>query len=418
MNENFLDRLSNAWNAFFNRDPTNFYRESNGSSGGWYSGNPGRARFSTTTERTITNSIYNRIALDVAAITIRHVRLDENNRYISTMDSSLNDRLSLDANKDQPSRSFIQDAVMTMIDEGCVALVPIDSDTDIDTHSNYKILSMRVGSILEWFPDYVKVRAYNDIKGIKEDIIVPKSKTCIIQNPLYSVINEPNSTMRRLTSKLNLLDIIDENSVSDKLNMIIQLPYAIKSETSRERADSRKKALEDQLVNSKYGIGYIDGTEKITQLSRPLENNLLSQVEYLTSMLYSQLGMTNEILNGSADEQSMLNYYSRTIEPIISAITDEMKIKFLTKTARSQKQSIMFFRDPFKLVPVNDIAEIADKFTRNEIMTSNEIRQIVGMMPSDDPAADELRNKNLSQSKDAIAAKQNLTKNKEDTQNE
>ncbi len=423
MKNKFSDRMSNIWNAFLNRDPTRYDSETSNIYGGgsWGSGYPGRAKFSPSNERTITNSIYNRIAIDVATISIKHVRLDDGGRYIETINSTLNERLSLDANKDQASRVFFQDLVMTIIDEGCAAILPIDSDTDIDENNTYKIYSMRVGSVLEWYPDHVRVSVYNDRTGKKNELIVPKSKTVLVQNPLYSVINEPNSTMRRLVSKLNLLDVIDKNSNSDKLNMIVQLPYSIKSQALRDRANDRVSSLEDQLTNSQYGIGYIDSTEKVTQLTRPLENNLLAQVEYLTSMLYSQLGMTNEVLNGSANEQTMLNYYSRTIEPFISAITDEIKIKFLTKTARAQHQSIMFFRDPFKLVPVNEIAEMADKFTRNEIMSSNEIRQVVGLMPSSDPSADELRNKNLSQSKAAIAEKQNQQlnqPNKEEKQNE
>ena len=343
-------------------------------------------------------AVYNRIALDTAAINIQHVRLDDNGRFESVIESKLNKCLTLEANIDQTGRSFIQDIVMSMLDEGCVAIVPVDTTLNPKDTSSYDIASMRTGKILEWYPSSIKVRVYNDRTGNKEDIVMPKSQVAIIENPLYAVINEPNSTMQRLIRKLSLLDVTDEQTASGKLDLIIQLPYIIKTEARRKEAEKRRNEIEQQLSGSKYGIAYADGTEKIVQLNRSLENNLMKQIEYLTTMLFSQLGITQSILDGSADEQTMLNYYSRTIEPIVSAITDEMKRKFLTQTARSQYQTILFFRDPFKLVPVNNMAEIADKFTRNEIMTSNEIRQVIGMKPSDDPKADMLVNSNLNQS--------------------
>ena len=392
----FMDRIQRGWNAFRNRDPTTEYRDT----GLGYAYRPDRVRFTRGNERSIVTSVYNRIALDVAAINIQHVQLDDNNRFTSIVESGLNSCLNLEANIDQTGRAFVQDIVMSMFDEGCVAVVPIDTTQDPEITDSYDILSMRTGKILEWKPRHVKVRVYNDRTGMKEDILLPKKQVAIIENPLYAVINEPNSTMQRLIRKLCLLDAVDEQSSSGKLDLIIQLPYVVKTEARRQQANDRRKQIEEQLTGSKYGIAYTDGTERITQLNRPVENNLMKQIEYLTSMLYSQLGITQAILDGTADDKTMLNYYSRTIEPIISAIVDEMKRKFLTKTARSQKKSIMFFRDPFKLVPVNDIAEIADKFTRNEILSSNEVRQIVGIKPSKDPKADELRNKNLSESKE------------------
>lgn len=392
MDESFGSRLKHAWNAFFNRDPT-VYKDIGGS----YSYRPDRPRFSRGNEKSIVTSVYNRIALDVAAINIQHVRLDENGRFLSSIKSSLNECLTLEANLDQTSRAFFQDVVISMFDEGCVAIVPVETSADPDKTGSYDIYSLRTGKILEWFPKHVRVRVYNELTGKKEDILLSKDSVAIIENPLYAVINEPNSTMQRLIRKLNLLDIIDEQSSAGKLDLIIQLPYVIKTEARRQQAELRRKDIENQLAGSKYGIAYTDGTERITQLNRPVENNLMKQIEYLTNLLYSQLGLTQTIMDGSADEKTMLNYYNRTIEPIISSIVDEMKRKFLTKTARSQLQSIGFFRDPFKLVPVADLAEIADKFTRNEIMTSNEIRQIIGMKPSKDPRADELRNKNLSE---------------------
>ena len=336
------------------------------------------------------------LALDVAALNVQHIRLDENGRFLSVIQDGLNTCLTVEANIDQTARAFIQDIVVSMLDEGCVAIVPVDTTYDPSVTGSYDIQTMRVGKILDWYPQHVRVRLYNERTGTKENILVPKSTVAIVENPLYAVVNEPNSTMQRLIRKLNLLDVIDEQSGSGKLDLIIQLPYVIKTEARRQQAENRRKDIEAQLSGTKYGIAYADGTERITQLNRSVNNNLMSQIEYLTSMLYSQLGITQSILDGTADEKTMLNYNNRTIEPIISAIVDEMKRKFLTKTARSQSQSISFFRDPFKLVPVNDIAEIADKFTRNEIMTSNEIRQVIGMKPSDDPRADELRNKNLS----------------------
>lgn len=387
-----LDRLRHGWNAFMNRDPT--YAQDLGPS---YYYRPDRPRFTRGNERSIVTSVYNRIALDVSAISIQHVRLDENGRFLSTIDSDLNKCLTLDANIDQTGRAFLQDAVMSMLDEGCVALVPVETDVDPNDTDSYKIFSIRTGKIVEWRPQHVKVRVYDERTGRKEDIMISKSSVAIVENPLYAVINEPNSTMQRLIRKLSLLDVTDEQTASGKLDLIIQLPYIIKTEARRQQAEQRRKDIEMQLAGSKYGIAYTDGTEHITQLNRSVENNLMKQVEYLTSMLYSQLGITQTILDGTADEKTMINYYTRTIEPIVSSIVDEMKRKFLTKTARSQRQSIEFFRDPFKLVPVNDIAEIADKFTRNEIMTSNEIRQIVGMKPSDDPKADKLINSNISQ---------------------
>ena len=384
-----LDRLQHAYNAFTNRDPT--YRPSGYSS----SYRPDRPRFSGGNERSIITSVYNRIALDVAALVVQHVRQDGDGRFISVVQSGLNNCLTLDANLDQTGRALMQDIVMSMLDEGSVAVVPTDTSVNPALNS-YDILTMRTGKILDWYPESVRVRVYNEKTGQKEDITVPKKSTVIVENPLYAVINEPNSTLRRLISKLNLLDAIDQQSGSGKLDLIIQLPYVIKTEARRRQADNRRADIESQLSGSKYGIAYTDGTERITQLNRPVENNLMTQIEYLTSMLYSQLGITQSILDGTADEKTMLNYYNRTTEPIISAIVDDMKRKFLTKTARTQGQSIMFFRDPFKLVPVASIAEIADKFTRNEITSSNEIRQVIGMKPSTDPKADELRNKNLN----------------------
>ena len=397
-------RLKHAWNVFTANEtvgarwdigPSYFYR-------------PDRPIFSRGNERSIITSVYNRIALDVAAITIQHVRLDDEGRFTSVMNTSLNDCLSLEANLDQTGRAFIQDIVQSMLDEGCVAIVPVDTDIDPDEGS-YKIETMRTGKILEWYPQHVKVRVYNEQTGKKEDVLVSKRTVAIVENPFYAVMNEPNSTMQRLIRKLNILDAIDEQSGSGKLNLIIQLPYVIKTEARRQQAEKRRKDIEEQLSGSKYGVAYTDGTEHVVQLNRPVDNNLMSQIEYLTSMLYSQLGLTQTIMDGSADDKTMLNYLTRTVEPILSAIVDEMKRKFLTKTARSQKQSILFFRDPFKLVPVSEIAEIADKMTRNEIMTSNEIRQKIGMTPSKDPNADKLRNSNLSAPKEE-STEQNISK--------
>lgn len=386
-------RIKHAWNAFLNRDPTPKYVTYG--EGSYY--RPDRIRLSRGNERSIVTAIFNRIALDVAAIDIKHCKLDDNDRFQDVINSSLNNCLGLEANIDQTARAFKQDMVMSMFDEGCIAIVPVDTTDDPNITNSYDIGTMRVGRIVEWYPTKVKVNLYNDRTGKKEDILISKKAVGIVENPLYAIMNEPNSTLQRLMRKLVLLDSVDEQTSSGKLDLIIQLPYIIKSQARRDQANERRQEIERQLAGSRYGIAYTDGTEKITQLNRPLENNLMKQIEYLTSMLYSQLGITQSILDGTADEKTMLNYYSRTIEPIISAITDEMKRKFLTKTARTQKQTIMFFRDPFKLVPVNDIAEIADKFTRNEIMTSNEIRQIVGMRPSDDPKADQLINSNMPQ---------------------
>ena len=396
------DRLQHAWNAFLYND-NNFtnYRSIGASS----SFKPDRTRFSRGNERSIVTSVYNRLALDASSIAIKHVKLDENGRYTEEINSGLNNCLNLEANIDQTGRAFLQDVVMSMLDEGCVAIVPVDTTINPIVSGSYEINTMRTAKIMEWHPAHVRVRVYNDQKGFHEEITLPKANVAIIENPLYSVINEPNSTMQRLVRKLNLLDVVDEQTSSGKLDLIIQLPYVIKSDARRQQAEDRRKDIEMQLSGSKYGIAYTDGTEKITQLNRPAENNLMKQVEYLTAMLYSQLGLTQSILDGTADDKTMLNYYNRTIEPIISAVVDEIKRKFLTKTARTQRQSIMYFRDPFKLVPVNDIAEIADKFTRNEILSSNEVRQIVGLKPSDNPEADELRNKNLNKSNEEIAQK-------------
>lgn len=393
-----MDRIQRGWNAFRNRDPTSHYKDIGYS----YSIRPDRVRFTRGNERSIITSIYNRIAMDVAAVDIKHCRLDDNDRYISEIDSGLNSCLNLEANIDQTGRAFKQDIVMSMFDEGCVAIVPVDTSVDPNITNSYDIQSLRTGKILEWYPEHIKVRVYNEKKGKKEEIILPKRIVGIIENPLYAVINEPNSTMQRLIRKLSLLDITDEQTASGKLDLIIQLPYIIKTDARRQQAEQRRKDIEMQLSGSKYGIAYTDGTEKITQLNRSLENNLLKQIESLTATLYSQLGITQSILDGTADEKTMLNYNNRTVEPIVSAIVDEMKRKFLTKTARSQKQSILSFKDPFKLVPVNDIAEIADKFTRNEILTSNELRQIIGMKPSDDPKADMLLNSNISQPEEVV----------------
>ncbi len=392
-----MDRLKHAWNTFKNKDPT----QVNWNIGPSYGYRPDRMRYTRGNERSIVTAVYNRIAMDVAAVNLKHIRLDENDRYKETIDSGLNNCLSVEANLDQTGRAFIQDLVASMLDEGCVAAVPTDADDEPEDSGNFKVYTLRTGKILEWYPRHVKVEVYNEQEGQRQQIIIPKSTVPLIENPMYSVMNEPNSIYQRLVRKLALLDVVDEQTSSGKLDLIIQLPYIIKTEARREQAEKRRKDIEKQLSEGKYGIAYTDGTERITQLNRPVENNLMKQIEYLTSMFFSQLGITQSILDGTADEKTMLNYYNRTIEPILSAIADEMKRKFLTPTARSQKQTIAYFRDPFKLVPVNDIAEIADKFTRNEIMTSNEIRQVIGMKPSSDPNADVLRNKNLSDSSDA-----------------
>lgn len=388
------ERIQHAWNIFANRDPTTNYRVGEHIS----SHRPDRTIIPRGSNKTIINSIYNRIAMDISTININHVRLDDDGRYLEMMDTGLNECLSLSPNIDQTSMSFIQDVVISMLDEGSVAIIPIDTETDPTMSGGFDIKSMRTGLILEWSPTHVKVRVYNDKTGMKEDIDVPKRMVCVIENPLYTVMNSPNSTMSRLLRKIQLLDMIDEQSGSGKLDLIIQLPYIVKSEARKQQAESRRKDIEMQLTGSKYGIAYTDGTEKITQLNRPVDNNLFKQVEYLTGMLYSQLGITPGIIDGTADEKTMLNYYNRTIDPIISAIVYEMRRKFLTKTARTRKQSIMYFRDQFALASVQEISELADKLTRNEIASSNEIRQMIGWKPSKDPAADELRNKNLNKS--------------------
>ena len=390
MEKTFGSRLKHAWNAFFSRDPT----PSALNTGYSYSYRPDRPRLTKGNERSIVNAIYNRIALDVSALDIKHCRVDENGNYVEDMNSKLNRCLTVEANMDQTARAFMQDVVISMLDEGHVAIIPVDTETNPTLSGSYDISTMRTGKILEWRPDTIKVRAYNEKTGLKEDIILPKKIAAIIENPFYSVINEPNSTMQRLIRKLNLLDSIDEQSGAGKLDLIIQLPYIIKTDARREQAEKRRKDIEMQLSGSKYGIAYTDGTERITQLNRPVENNLMKQIEYLTSMLYSQLGITQSVLDGTADEKTMLNY-NRTIELFASAIVDEMKRKFLTKTAITQGQSIEFFNDPFKIVPLTNIANIADVFIRNEILTSNEIRGIIGMKPSDDPKADQLLNPNM-----------------------
>ena len=406
------DRLQHAWNAFLNRDPT-YWRASYGPAS-YY--RPDKIRPTMGNERSMVSSVYNRIALDVAYIDIFHARLDDDGRYTEQISSGLNECLNLSANIDQTGKAFIQDIVMSMMDEGVVAIVPVDTTINPEKSGSFDILSMRTGKIKEWYPEHVTVELYNEKTGMKEDLLLPKNTIGIIENPLYAVMNEPNSTLQRLIRKLNLLDVIDEQSGSGKLDLIIQLPYVIKTPARKQQAEERRRDIEMQLAGSKYGIAYTDGTEKITQLNRPVENNLMKQIEYLTNMLYSQLGLTQEILNGSADEKTMLNYYNRTIEPIVSSIVDEMKRKFLTKTARTQGQSIVYFRNPFKLVPVAELAEISDKLTRNEIASSNEIRQIIGWKPSDEPGADELRNKNINQSKEELQSSdkiQNEVKNDE-----
>lgn len=418
MEINIGSRVKRAWNAFLNRDPPS---DRNYSYYGGYSYRPFYDRKGRAIDKTIITAILSRIAVDASSITIQHVKLDENGRYDETINSDLNACFNLSANIDQTGRALIQDIVLSMLEEGVVAVVPVDTDLNPMTTDSYKIYSMRVGTIMEWFPNHVRVRLYNDRTGEKEEITLPKRMVAIVTNPFYAVMNEPNGTMQRLIRKLNLLDAVDEQSSSGKLDLIIQLPYVIKNDLRRQQAEERRKQIEDQLTGSKYGIAYTDGTERITQLNRSLDNNLLAQVEYLTNMAYSQLTITQEIMNGTADETAMTNYYSRTIEPIVSAIVDEFKRKFLTKTARSQNQSIVFFRDPFKLVPIGTVADMADKFTRNEIMSSNEFRQVIGLKPSKDPAADELRNKNLNQTpgqEEAMAAGKEAVKSELDETNE
>lgn len=399
-----FSRLKHAWNALANnRDPTY-------NAGPSYYYRPDRPRFSRGNERSIVTAVYNRIALDVASIDIRHVKLDDNGRFIEEKDSDLNNCLKIEANLDESSRTFFHDVVVSMFDEGNIAIVPIDTTGDLFISDSYDIQTMRVGKIIQWFPKYIRVRVYNENTGQKQDLMMPKKAVSIIENPFYAVTNEPNSTLQRLIRKLNLLDAVDEQSSSGKLDLIIQLPYVIKSPSRKNQAEERRKDIEKQLSGSKYGIAYTDGTEHITQLNRPVENNLMNQVKYLTELLYSQLGITQSILDGTADEKTMLNYQNRTIEPILSVITDEMKRKFLTKTARTQGQSIMFFSNPFKLIPLQNMAEIADKFTRNEIMSPNEIRQTIGMKPSEDSAADELRNRNINKPLDNNGQPQILEK--------
>ena len=393
MDLNIGTRLKHAWNSFLNRDPTYDLRNLGSS----YSYRPDRPRLNYGNNRAIVSPVYNRIALDVASMTYVHCRTNEDGNYLSTIDSSLNNCLNLEANIDQSGRAFIQDVAMSMMDEGCVAMVPIDTTLNPAVSSSYEILTMRVGKILEWYPANVKVRVYNDRTGEKEDIILPKKLVGIVENPMYSVMNEPNSTVQRLKRKLSLIDVTDDRTASGKMDLIISLPYSVRTDLKRNQANDRMHDLENQLANSKYGIGYIDSTEHVTQLNRSLENNLMKDVEYLTNLFYSQVGITQSVLDGTADEKTMLNYYNRSIEPIVSAIVDEMRRKFLTKTARSQHQSVCAFRDPFRLVPVNDIAKIADTLTRNEILTSNEVRQKIGMKPSDDPKADMLINSNINQ---------------------
>lgn len=409
MGLNLGARLKHAYNAFTNRDPTRSFLSIGPGSGS----RPDRPRMSHGNEKSIVTSIVNRIALDVASVEIRHCRLDDDGRYIEEINSGLNKCLKLEANIDQTSRAFIQDLVISAFDEGAVAIVPVDTTLNPEVTDSWDVQSMRAGKILEWYPEKVLIRVYNDRTGEKEDILLPKKQVGIFENPLYAVFNEPNSTMKRLVRKLSLLDVTDERTASGKLDLIIQLPYVVKTQTRREQAENRRKDLEDQLAGSKYGVAYIDGTERVTQLNRSVENNLMKQIEYLTNMLYSQLGITQSVLDGTADEKTMLNYTNRTVEAFVSAIVDEMKRKFLSKTARSQGQSIEYFRDPFRLVPIDNIAEIADKLTRNEIMTSNEIRQKIGMKPSKDPKADELRNRNISQSKEEVKVDEEMIKNKE-----
>lgn len=409
-------RLKHAWNAFLSRDPTRVYHYTGPGS----AQRPDRPRLSRGVDRSIISTIENRIALDASSITIQHVRLDDNDRFKSVINSGLNARLNLSANKDQTGRAFLQDAVLSMLDEGCVALVPVDIDTEIDPENEgslQKIESMRVGKVVEWYPDDVRLRIYNDRTGLQEEITLPKSIVAIIENPFYSIMNEPNSIIQRLNRKFSLLDAVDERSNSGRWDLIIQLPYTVKTPAKQKLVQDRLDQIEDQLAHSSHGIAYIDSTEHVTQLNRSVENNLMNQIEYLTNLAFSQLGITQEILNGTADEGTMLNYYSRIIEPIVSAIVDEMKRKFLTKTARTQKQTILFFRDPFKLVLINSIAEIADKFTRNEIMTSNEIRQAIGMKPSSDPKADELRNSNITQPDEKKVVETTKTEEGENNQN-
>lgn len=396
------DRLTHAWNAFRGREPhTKHY-------GAAYSRNPYKSRLTSGNEKSIVASIYNQIAVDASSMEIRHVKVNENGSYLETVNSSLNQRFSVEANMDQAPSTFMRDIILSMFDEGCVAIIPVDTDVNPKAKESYKINSLRVAEILQWFPKHVQVRAYNDRLGQHEDILLPKKMVAIVENPLYTIMNEPNSTAKRLVRKLNLLDVVDEQSSSGKLDLIIKLPYIIKSAARKEQAEKRRQDIEQQLAGSKYGIAYVDGTENITQLNRPAENNLMEQVTFLTSMLHSQLGLTQSIFDGTADEKTMINYHNRTIKPILTAITEEMNRKFLTKTARTQKQAIIYLRDPFRLVPVSELADVADKFSRNEILSSNEMRSVIGFKPLEDPKADELRNKNMPQSKDQVSPKEGI----------
>lgn len=413
-----LTRLQHGWNAFIGRDPT---RQSNNWNYGWYGGHsvrPDRTTLTMGNERSVVNAVYNRIANDVAQITLLHAKIDENGKYLETVDDELNQRMTLEANIDQTARAFILDVVLSMFDEGVVAVIPVSTDSNPDFTDSYNIESMRTGKIVEWFPDSVRIRAYDERDGQYKEIECPKESVAIIENPFYSVMNEPNSTAKRLVRKLNLIDIMDEQNSSNKLDLIVQLPYVVKTEARRQQAENRRKDIEQQLTGSKYGIAYTDGTEKIIQLNRPVENTLASQVKDLRADLYSQLGITQAILDGSASEQELLNYYSRTVEPILAAIADEYKRKFLSKNQRTRRHTIWFFRDPFKLVPVDKIADIADKFTRNEILSSNEVRALVGYKPVDDPAANELRNKNLNQSANEAGPAPMVTDDSEQYQEE
>lgn len=410
-NYSFRSRIKHAWNAFLIRDSP-VYRGGEVS----YGYRPDRVRFTRGNERTIVTSVINRIGIDCAAIKMVHARMDENDRFLKEIDSGLNNCLNVEANIDQTGRAFIQDMVMSLMDEGCIAIVPVDTTSSPLMTNGYDIQSLRVGKVIEWYPDQIRIRLYNDQTGRQEEVILPKSMVGIVENPLFAVMNEPNSTMQRLIRKLALLDVVDEQTSSGKLDLIIQLPYVIKTEARRKQAEERRKLVEDQLAGSKYGIAYTDGTERITQLNRSLDNNLMKQIEYLQNLLWSQLGITQAVMDGTADDKTMLNYYNRTIEPIVSAIVLEMRRKFLTKTARSQHQSIVFFNDPFKLVPVAQLADVADKFRRNEILSSNELRQIVGYRPNADPKSDELTNPNISQSKEQLADNKPIVP-KEENQN-
>lgn len=401
-------RLKHAWNAFLNQDPD--YRFESHAGAYIYGGRPDRIRFTIPNERSIISSVYTRLSVDIASIDMRHIRLDEAMRYLEDIDSGLNRCLTIEANIDQAGRAFRQDIAMTILDQGVAAIVPVDTTIDPSKSAGFEIKTLRVGTVVAWMPKHIRVSLYNEAVGRREEIVLEKKYVAIVENPLYAVINEPNSTLQRLIRKLNLLDAVDEQSSSGKLDLIIQLPYVIKSEARRQQAENRRKDIEFQLKGSQYGIAYTDGTEKVTQLNRPSENNLLKQIEYLTAMLYGQLGLTEAVMNGTADEKAMLNYHNRTIEPIVSAIIEAMRRTFLTNTARAQRQSIAYFRNPFRLVPVNDIAEIADKFTRNEILSSNEIRQVIGFKPSLDPKADELLNSNMPQDKDTLVSNRSSTK--------